>query len=95
VPPVIFIPGTGNYGGQSFGGNFLKLFSGSSYADPVWLNIPGSQLADEQVNVEFVAYAINYISSISGHKNVSLITWSAGGLQARWGMRSYTCFKSP
>lgn len=80
VPPCILVPGTGAYAGSNFLPNFGKIFKGSKYADPVYLNIPNAQLDDMQVNSEYVAYAVNYISAISGHKNVSVLTWSAGGL---------------
>ena len=49
-PPVILVPGTGTTGCQSFAGNYIKLFSGQSYADPVWLNIPPFLLDDAQTN---------------------------------------------
>jgi hypothetical protein len=84
VPPVILIPGTATTGGKNFGSNFGKLFAGSSYADPVYLSIPGTQLNDIQVNAECVAYAINYISAISGHKKVNLLSWSAGSIGGQW-----------
>ena len=84
VPPVIFIPGTGATGGENYGANFGKLFAGSDYADPVYLNIPGAQLNDIQVNSEYIAYAINYISAISSNKNVSLLSWSAGSVGTAW-----------
>lgn len=54
MPPVILVPGTGNLGFQTFEGNFIQLFTGTSYADPVWLNIPGYLLGDAQVNAEYV-----------------------------------------
>ncbi|KAB2579090.1 hypothetical protein BFW01_g11467 [Lasiodiplodia theobromae] len=83
-PPVIFVPGTGSYGGISFGSNLRKLLTGVSYADPVWLNVPDALLRDAQTNGEFVAYAINYISGISGDANVSVVSWSQGGLDTQW-----------
>jgi hypothetical protein len=49
-PPVILVPGTGSTGCFTFTGNFMKLLSGRSYADPVWLNIPDYQLDDVQDN---------------------------------------------
>ncbi|KAF2087370.1 alpha/beta-hydrolase [Saccharata proteae CBS 121410] len=82
--PVILVPGTGNFGAETFAGNFIKLLTGVDYADPVWLNIPGGQLADLQTNTEFLAYAINYISGISQQRNVSVVSWSAGSLNMRW-----------
>jgi hypothetical protein len=83
-PPVIFIPGTGTYGGEVFAVNLLKLLSSSPVADPVFLNVPGALLGDAQINAEYVAYAINYISGISNNADLSIITWSQGGLDAQW-----------
>ncbi|KAL1648098.1 hypothetical protein SLS58_002425 [Diplodia intermedia] len=82
-PPVIFVPGTGTYGGINFASNLRKLLTDVPYADPVWLNIPGALLRDAQTNAEYVAYAINYISGIS-NANVSVISWSQGGLDTQW-----------
>ncbi|KAL0938454.1 lipase b precursor [Colletotrichum truncatum] len=82
-PPVIFIPGTGVYAGETFSANLLKLLTNVPYADPVLLNIPDALLADAQVNSEFVAYAINYITGIS-NQNASIISWSQGGLDTQW-----------
>lgn len=83
-PPTIFVPGTGAYGGINFGSNLRKLLTNVPYADPVWVNIPGANLGDVQVTSEYVAYAINYISGISQAKNVSVVSWSQGGLNTQW-----------
>lgn len=85
-PPTIFIPGTGSVGGTNFAHNLRKLLTNVSYADPVWLNVPGEMVNDAQVNSEYVAYAINYISGISQDRNVSLVSWSQGGLDAQWAL---------
>ena len=85
--PVILSPGTATYGGVNFANNFAKLFEGSTFADPVWLNIPGALLGDAQVNAEYVAYAINYISSISQKKKVAVLTWSQGSLDTQWALK--------
>ncbi|KAF1989461.1 alpha/beta-hydrolase [Aulographum hederae CBS 113979] len=87
VPPVVLVPGTGSKGCLTFRANFIKLFQGSQVADPVWLNIPGFLLGDAQVNAEYVAYAINYISAISSNKNVSVIAWSQGNLDTQWALK--------
>ncbi|CZS92788.1 related to lipase B precursor [Rhynchosporium graminicola] len=84
VRPCIFVPGTGATAGSNFLPNLGKIFTGSDYADPVYLNIPKFQLDDIQINAEFVAYAINYISAISGGKNVSVVSWSAGSIDTVW-----------
>lgn len=85
--PVILSPGTGSTGGETFGSNFAPLLAASDFADPVWLNIPINLFGDVQVNAEYVAYAINYISGISQNKNVSLITWSQGSLDTQWALK--------
>lgn len=54
-PPVTLVPGTSSKGGETYGANYIKLLTGTSYADPVWLNIPGFLLGDAQVNAEYVA----------------------------------------
>ncbi|CAA9961081.1 hypothetical protein PTMSG1_04465 [Pyrenophora teres f. maculata] len=84
--PVLFVPGTGAYGGTNFAYNLRKLLTGKSYADPVWLNIPGAMLGDTQTNAEYIAYAINYISAISrqNKQNIAVISWSQGGLDTQW-----------
>lgn len=50
VPPVILVPGTGNTGYETFDGNYIPLLQGSTFADPVWLNIPDQLLDDIQVS---------------------------------------------
>jgi hypothetical protein len=84
--PVIFVPGTGSYGGTNFASNLRKLLTGKKFADPVWLNIPGAMLGDAQTNAEYIAYAINYISAVSrqNKKNIAVISWSQGGLDTQW-----------
>lgn len=82
--PVLFVPGTGAYGGSNFANNLRKLLTGQSYADPVWLNVPDAMLGDVQVNAEYVAYAINYISAVSSNEKIAVISWSQGGLDTQW-----------
>lgn len=83
-PPVILMPGSGNTGYTTFQGNFIQTLTGVSYADIVWLNVPGYLLGDAQVNTEYIAYAINYISGITSNSNVSVIAWSQGNIDAQW-----------
>lgn len=84
--PVILVPGTAIPAGISYHFSFSKLGDGSS-ADVVWVNIPRASLSDAQVNAEYVAYAINYISAISGGGSVAVLTWSQGGLDAQWALK--------
>ncbi|KAG9825564.1 alpha/beta-hydrolase, partial [Aureobasidium melanogenum] len=89
VQPVILMPGTGATGYFTYIGNYIPLLTGSSYADPVWLNIPGYLLNDAQTNAEYAAYAINYIASITG-KKVSIIGWSQGNIDIQWAFKYFT-----
>nr|POE72329.1 lipase b [Quercus suber] len=92
--PVILVPGTGTTGYQSFAGNLIPLLQGSEIGDPVWLNIPGQLLNDAQTNAEYVAYAINYIYGISGHRKVAVVTWSQGGIDAQWAYKYWPSTRS-
>lgn len=85
--PVIMSPGTGVTGTQTFSGNFMKLLANSSTTEPVVLDIPDNLLDDVQVNSEFVAYAINYVSGISNNTKVSVITWSQGSINMQWAVK--------
>jgi hypothetical protein len=88
IPPVILVPGTGATGYLTFIGNYIPLLAGSSYADAVWLNIPGYMYNDVQSNAEYVAYAINYIASITG-KKVAVIGWSQGNIATQWAFKYF------
>lgn len=82
--PIILVPGTGNTGYITFSGNLIPLLQGSDIADPVWLNIPHYLLGDAQTNAEYVAYAINYIYSISNQRSVAIAAWSQGNIDSQW-----------
>lgn len=93
--PVIFVPGTGSYGGTVFAPNLRKLLTNVPYADPVWLNIPGAMLDDTQTNAEYIAYAINYISAVSKNsQEIAVITWSQGGLDTQWVLKYWSSARS-
>lgn len=81
--PVLMSPGTGATGGVNFESNIGKLLSRESFADPVYLNIPGELLHDIQINAEYVAYAIDYLATLTS-QSIAIITWSQGSLDAQW-----------
>ncbi|KAI6789755.1 alpha/beta-hydrolase [Hortaea werneckii] len=87
VPAVLFLPGTAALAGQNFGPNYGKLLKDRKVADPVYVNIPNENLGDIQTAAEYAAYAVNYISGISGGRNVSTISWSAGSLDGQWALK--------
>ncbi|KAJ5640541.1 hypothetical protein N7528_000166 [Penicillium herquei] len=84
--PVILVPGTGTYGGEAFEPNFAKLLKASTFGDPVWLNIPGRMCDEAPKNAQYVAYAINYISS-RAQKSVAVVGWSQGNLSIQWTLK--------
>ncbi|KAI7619113.1 alpha/beta-hydrolase, partial [Hortaea werneckii] len=87
VPGVIFLPGTAALAGQNFGPNYGKLLKDRQVADPVYVNIPNENLGYIQTAAEYAAYAVNYISGISGGRNVSTISWPAGSLDGQWALK--------
>lgn len=66
-------PGTGVTGTQTYSGNFMKLLATSTRMEAVVLDIPDNLLDDVQVNAEFVAYAMNYVSGISNNAQVRVV----------------------
>ncbi|KAK8073747.1 hypothetical protein PG994_004646 [Apiospora phragmitis] len=77
--------------GSVFAPNLRKLLGNVGYADPVWLNVPHAMLGDAQQSAEYIAYAVHYVSAItskgaSARKDISLITWSQGGLRFQWAL---------
>lgn len=88
-PPILIVPGTAATTNDMFATNLLKLLA----ADPtfandfLWINNPTLSREDAQVNAEYVAYAINYISGISGNSNVSVIAWSQGTSNTQWSLK--------
>ena len=69
--PVLLVPGTGSFGGEAFEHNFAKLLKASNFGDPLWLNIPGKMCDDAVKNAEYVAYAMNYVTTTCNRK----ISW--------------------
>ena len=52
-PPIILVPGTGNFGYVTYQYNYIPLLAGTPYADAVWLNIPGALLGDAQGTLNY------------------------------------------
>lgn len=96
--PVLFVPGTGAFGGVNFISNLGKLLTTGPNAglyDPVYLNVPGAMLDDTQVNSEYVAYAMNYVSAVTGNKgNLAVIPWSQGNPDTQWAFQYWPSTRS-
>lgn len=85
--PVLLMPGGSAPAGSTFYFNYEKLLSNTSFADPVWVNIPGNSLGDVQVTAEYVAYAMNYVSGISNNTKIGVISYSQGAIAAQWALK--------
>ncbi|PGH08430.1 hypothetical protein GX51_01257 [Blastomyces parvus] len=85
--PVILVPGTSVPARVGFNSTLAKLLGATTYADPLWINIPNASHGDIQINSEYVAYAINYVSAICQGHNVSVITWSQGSINTQWSLK--------
>ncbi|GKZ31822.1 hypothetical protein AbraIFM66950_000712 [Aspergillus brasiliensis] len=84
--PVILVPGTAAPAGTSYYYNFGKLGNAIPEVDVAWVNVPHASLGDVQVTAEYIAYSINYISSLYRSK-VNVISWSQGGLNTQWALK--------
>ncbi|KAJ5714973.1 uncharacterized protein N7483_012154 [Penicillium malachiteum] len=92
--PILLVPGTADPAGSTFYFSYAKLLSNTSFADPVWVNIPNTSLSDTQLSSEYVAYAINYISDTcisSPTKNdatsIGMLSFSQGGINVQWALK--------
>lgn len=87
--PVLLVHGTGQTGGVNFLPNMAKLLAETSYADPVWLNVPTMLNQDAQISAEYVAYALNYISAISvlPSQKIGVLAWSQGNVDTQWALK--------
>lgn len=87
--PVVLVHGTGQTGGVNYLPNMAKLLAQTSYADPVWLNIPTMLNQDAQISAEYVAYALNYINAInsSPSQKVAVLAWSQGNVDTQWALK--------
>ncbi|KAI2722563.1 hypothetical protein CBS147332_3492 [Penicillium roqueforti] len=84
--PVLLVPGTADPAGSTYYFNYAKLFAANPHTDPVWVNIPDTSLGDIQSNAEYVAYAINYISGLSG-RPIGVLSWSQGSVDVQWALK--------
>lgn len=86
-PPVLFVPGAGVPTNMTYRSNLFKLLEDSSFADIVWIDNPQLSLEDAQMNAEYVAYAVNFISGVCNNANVSIIAWSQGTADTQWALK--------
>lgn len=88
--PVILCPGTAVPAGVSYRFNYYKLLARSDFADPVFLNIPGTTVHDIQITAQYYAYAINYISATKTNGSsgaIAIVAQSQGAVNAQWALK--------
>ncbi|KAJ6024419.1 hypothetical protein N7540_005216 [Penicillium herquei] len=93
--PILLVPGTADPAGSTFYFSYAKLLSNTSFADPVWVNIPNTSLSDIQLSSEYVAYAINYISDTctsptekdTTNNSIGVLSFSQGGVNVQWALK--------
>ncbi|KAK1986194.1 hypothetical protein LZ30DRAFT_746645 [Colletotrichum cereale] len=84
--PVILVPGTAAMAGSTYSTNLAPLLAKSDFADPLWVNIPDGSLGDAQENSEYVAYAMNYVQTLTG-KKPAVVAWGQGSLNVQWALK--------
>ncbi|RDA84079.1 hypothetical protein CP532_0478, partial [Ophiocordyceps camponoti-leonardi (nom. inval.)] len=86
--PVILVPNAGNTGYTTYRSSFIPLLTDpkTTYADPVWLNLPAFATGDLQVYAEYVAYAIHYVASRTG-RNVTLVGFGQASVTNQWALK--------
>lgn len=94
VPTVLF-PGTASTGATYFyDTGYATLLKNTGKVDPIWVNVPGNLLGDAQVNAEYAAYAVNYISAVSKNAKVAVVAWSQGNIDAQWAYKYWPSVRS-
>ncbi|RCI11495.1 hypothetical protein L249_7697 [Ophiocordyceps polyrhachis-furcata BCC 54312] len=88
-PPVILVPNTGNTGYTTYMSSLIPLLTApaTSYADPVWLNLPAFSTGDIQVYAEYVAYAIHYVASRAGGRKVTVVGLGQASVTNHWALK--------
>ncbi|GAB1191448.1 hypothetical protein APSETT444_000627 [Aspergillus pseudonomiae] len=84
--PVLLVPGTAVPAAINFYFNFGKLSKALPESDLVWVDLPQASLDDIQLNAEYVAYALNYVSALTS-SNIAVISWSQGALDIQWALK--------
>lgn len=83
--PILLVHGTFTHGRQSWEATFAPILRANGW-DVCIVNYPDRGLVDIQRTTEFVAHAVNAMSSASGRK-VALIGHSQGVMQTRWAVK--------
>lgn len=78
--------GTATTGVESWGDTYVPALKDDGYT-ACYVTIPNRSMDDMQVNAEFVAYAMHYVSAVSGGLPVAVISHSQGGPNTQWALQ--------
>ncbi|KAJ5323065.1 hypothetical protein N7452_011354 [Penicillium brevicompactum] len=83
--PILLVPGTADPAGTTFSFSYSKLLQ-TNTTTPVWINVPNVSLSDIQDNAQYIAYAINYLST-QCKRTIGVLGWSQGALDTQWALK--------
>ncbi|CAG8043188.1 unnamed protein product [Penicillium olsonii] len=90
--PILLVPGTADPAGLTFSFSYSRLLE-TNTTNPVWVNIPDNSLSDIQDNAQYIAYAINYLSTQCG-RSIGVLGWSQGALDIQWVLKYWPSTRS-
>lgn len=78
--------GTATTGVESWGDTYVPALKIKGYT-ACYITIPNRSMNDMQVNAEYVAYNLHYISAVSGGLQTAVISHSQGGPNTQWALQ--------
>ncbi|USW53553.1 Putative alpha/Beta hydrolase [Septoria linicola] len=85
-PPVLLVHGTATTGEESWGKGYVPALKSNKYT-ACYVTIPNRSMGDMQVNAEYVAYSLHYLSSLSGGLKPAVIAHSQGAPNTQWALQ--------
>ncbi|KFA55143.1 hypothetical protein S40293_08676 [Stachybotrys chartarum IBT 40293] len=84
---VLLVHGTGATPKINWDAALLQPLISQGY-QPYYLEVPNRLFLDTQITAEYISYAVKKISR-EHDTNISIISWSAGGLSTQWTLTFY------
>ncbi|EME86399.1 uncharacterized protein MYCFIDRAFT_84540 [Pseudocercospora fijiensis CIRAD86] len=85
-PPVLLVHGTATTGEESWGDGYVPALKADGYT-ACYVTIPNRSMGDMQVNAEYVAYNLHYISTLAGGLPAAVIGHSQGNPNTQWALQ--------
>ncbi|SMQ54852.1 unnamed protein product [Zymoseptoria tritici ST99CH_1A5] len=85
-PPVLLVHGTATTGQETWADGYVPALKANGYT-ACYITIPNRSMGDMQVNAEYVAYNLHYLSSLSGGLPVAVIAHSQGNPNVQWSLQ--------